>query len=145
LRIVRVVLVIAAVAGAFVLGHVTAAPQIAQAQTPVPVTTAVLAHFHCYAAQFGPQLNPVQVALHDQFETSEAVVSRPEFFCAPVTETLLRQKAVPFDGAADHLVCCYAPGGTAIAQNHTAVNQFGKMTAANLVPRMDCVPTHQDE
>jgi hypothetical protein len=143
LRIVRVVLVIAAVAGAFVIGHVTAPPQIAQAQTLVPATTAVLSDLRCYGAQFGPQV-PAQVSLHDQFQTTELTVTAPEFFCVPVVKTVLRQKTAIVDGAADHMICYYAPGGTAYAQSHTATSVLGKLTVSNLVPRMLCVPTHQD-
>jgi hypothetical protein len=143
LRIVRVVLVVAAVAGAFVLGHVTAPPQIAQAQTAVPATTAGLSDLRCYAAQFGPQ-TPVQVSLRDQFQTTELTVTTPQLFCVPVVKTVLREKAVAVDGAMDHLVCYYAPGGTAYAQSHTATNALGKLTASNFVPRMLCAATHQD-
>jgi len=139
LRIVRVGLVVAAVVVAFVLGHVTA-PRMAQAQSPQPGSA--LSDLRCYGAQFGPQA-PTQIALHDQFQTSEATVTIPQLFCAPVTTTL-RQRAVPVEGVADHLVCYYAPGGTALAQSHTVTNQLGKITVANLVPRMLCVPTHQD-
>jgi hypothetical protein len=143
LRIVRVILVVAAVAGAFVLGHVTAPPQIAQAQTPAQVTTTALSDLRCYGAQFGPQV-PAQVSLHDQFQTTELTVTAPEFFCVPVAKTLLRPKATAVDGAADHLVCYYAPGGTAYAQSHTATSELGKLTVANLVPRILCVAAHQD-
>lgn len=143
MRIVRVVLVVTAVAGAFALGHVTAVPQIAQAQTPVPASTTVLSDLRCYGAQFGPQV-PAQVSLRDQFQTTELTVTAPEFFCVPVVKTVLRQKAVMVDGTADRMVCYYAPGGTAYAQSHTASNTLGKLTVANLVPRMLCVPSHQD-
>ncbi len=68
----------------------------------------------------------------------------PQLFCVPVVTTLLRPKAAAVDGAADHLVCYYAPGGSAYAQSHTVDNAFGKLTVANIVPRMLCVPAHQD-
>jgi hypothetical protein len=140
---VRVVLVVAAVTGAFVLGHVTAQPRMAQAQTPLPATTMVLSDLRCYGAQFGPQ-PPVQVSLRDQFQTTEVSVIAPQLFCVPVVKTLLRQKAAPLDGVADHMVCYYAPGGSAYAQSHTIDNAFGKLTVANIVPRMLCVATHRD-
>lgn len=143
MRLVRVVLVIAAVAGAFIVGHVTAAPQIAQAQTPAAAPSAALSDLRCYGAQFGPQ-PPAQVSLRDQFQTTELTVTTPQLFCVPVVKTVLRQKAVEVDGAADHLVCYYAPGGSAYAQSHTVTNALGKLTVSNLVPRLLCAATHQD-
>jgi FlaG/FlaF family flagellin (archaellin) len=143
LRVIRVVLVVAAVAAAFVLGHVTAPPQIAQAQTPVPAASAVLSDLRCYGAQFGPQV-PAQVSLRDQFQTTELTVTAPEFFCVPVVKTVLRQKTATVDGAADRMICYYAPGGTAYAQSHTATSALGKLTVSNFVPRILCVAAHQD-
>ncbi len=140
LRMVRVVSVVAAAVVAFVLGHVTAPPRIALAQSPPPA--AALSELRCYGAQFGPQL-PAQVGLHDQFQTSEVTVTVPQLFCVPVAATL-RQRAVPVDGVADHLVCYNAPGGAALAQNHSVTDRLGKLSVANLVPRLLCVPAHQD-
>lgn len=143
MRTLRVALVVAAVTGAFVFGRVTASPRVAQAQTPAAATSVALSDLRCYGAQFGPQA-PVEVSLHDQFQTTELAVTTPQLFCVPVVKTVLRQKSAAVDGTADHLVCYYAPGGSAYAQSHTVDNAFGKMTVSNIVPRMLCVASHQD-
>lgn len=150
LRIVRVVSIVAAVVVAFVLGHVTAPPRAAEAQmqtsapgTAQAVTAGVgLPSLRCYGAQFGPQL-PAQVSMRDQFQSSETLVTTPQLFCVPAATTVHSTKPAPVDGVADRLTC-YASAGTAYAQTHTAVNELGKFTVTNFVPRLLCVPTHQD-
>lgn len=146
MRIVRGLSIVAAVAVAFMLGHVTAPARVAaQVSTQAPaVAGAALPSLRCYGAQFGPQL-PAQVAMHDQFQTTEVLVSTPQLFCVPAATTFHLQRPAPAAaGVADRLTCYYAPGGTAYAQNHTATNELGTFTVANFVPRLLCVPTHQE-
>jgi hypothetical protein len=128
----------AALGAAFVAGR-TSAPPAAEAQVMG------LSHFRCYTANFtGTTAVPVPVALKDQFGVTNAMVTRPYFFCTPVAKKLLKSEPQQFPQPADHLTC-YLAEGKGLGIVRTGANQLGKVQVRDLVPRLLCVPTHKFE
>jgi len=140
-RTIRIAAVTVAMLASFVAGRAVAPNATADAQGMT------LSHFRCYAAGsfIGTTAHAVAVELKDQFGPPvNAIVSRPELFCAPVLKKLERTKPQPFPQPADHLTCYDAPGKT-IETVRTGQNQLGKVQVRDLIPRLLCVPTHKFE
>ncbi len=131
-------IVVAALVASFFAGRAFA-PSTADAQV------AGLSHFRCYTANFtGTTGVPVPVQLTDQFGVSNAMVTRPYMFCAPVQKKLLKSEPKQFPQPADHLTC-YVAESKPLGIVRAGSNQLGKVQARDLAPRLLCVPTNKVE
>jgi hypothetical protein len=92
----------------------------AHAQSPNPPGIK-LDHYQCYRLSPAKPFKQQKVKLTDQFGSSEAVVVREMFLCAPV-----EKNGGAINNKDDHLVCYIVNGGKDARKKVEITNQFGK-------------------
>src|SRR2546423_3351905 len=107
----------------------------AQAQSPNP-SGINLDHYQCYRLSPVSGFKQRKVKLTDQFGTSQAVVVREQFLCAPV-----EKNGEPIKNKENHLVCYGVTGGKDARKRVEIVNQFGKGTLQLGGTVLLCVPS----
>jgi hypothetical protein len=80
-----------------------------------------LDHYACYRLSPAKPFKQQKVKLTDQFGTSQAVVVRESFLCAPV-----EKNGEPIMDKEAHLVCYIVTGGKNAGKKVEITNQFGK-------------------
>ena len=116
-----------------VLGTITLGG--AHAQNPNPPGIK-LDHYQCYRLSPVVRFRPQKVKLTDQFGTSEAVIVREQFLCAPV-----EKNGGEIINKQDHLVCYVVTGGKDARKKVEIVNQFGKAVLQLGGTVQVCVPS----
>ena len=107
----------------------------AQAQSPNPPGIN-LDHYQCYRLSPVSRFKQRKVKLTDQFGTSQAVVVREQFLCAPV-----EKNGEPIKNKENHLVCYGVTGGKDARKRVEISNQFGKATLQLGGTVLLCVPS----
>jgi hypothetical protein len=107
----------------------------AHAQGPNPPGIK-LDHYQCYRLSPAVRFRPLRVKLTDQFGTSEAVIVREQFLCAPV-----EKNGGEIINKQDHLVCYVVTGGKDARKKVEIVNQFGRATLQLGGTVQVCVPS----
>ena len=107
----------------------------AHAQSPNPPGIK-LDHYQCYRLSPVTRFKQQKVKLTDQFGTSEAVVVREQFLCAPV-----EKNGEPIKDKDDHLVCYVVTGGKDARKKVEITNQFGKAVLQLGGTVQICVPS----
>jgi hypothetical protein len=107
----------------------------AHAQGPNPPGIK-LDHYQCYRLSPVTKFKQQKVKLTDQFGTSEAVIVREQFLCAPV-----EKNGGEIINKQDHLVCYVVTGGKDARKKVEIVNQFGKAVLQLGGTVQVCVPS----
>jgi hypothetical protein len=136
MRLLGLAIGVIAVVAAFVIGRATS-PSAASA---MPLAT-TFEHFDCYTATWQGKFSAT-VNLKDQFQSYDTGVGAPQFFCNPVTKTVISGPKMKAPSPANHLAC-YAIQGPTINQTRPFANQFIASEVTVGTPSLLCVPTNK--
>jgi hypothetical protein len=93
-------------------------------------------HYECYDVVESTTLPANNVALRDQFGTSETVTAKPVFLCNPVSKN-----GSKVTDRTTHLVCYAIRAPRSTVRHVSIVNQFGVDTLGVSTARTLCVPS----